>query len=78
MADRNPEDGLTIPREEIPGLPQFGWRVSLDYKCDEKCKPFQAPRLSQIVSLAGLGLRYVLVILQTYSTVLILGYYFEQ
>ncbi|WAR00764.1 GBA2-like protein, partial [Mya arenaria] len=58
MANRNPDNSLTTPKECIKGLPDFGWRVKLDYECTEKCKPFQSPRLSQIPSLVGLGLRY--------------------
>lgn len=62
MANRNPEDSFTTPNEKIPGLPDFGWRVKLDHQFTEICKPFQSPRLSQLPSLVGLGLRYVPVI----------------
>ncbi|XP_053405634.1 non-lysosomal glucosylceramidase-like [Mercenaria mercenaria] len=58
MANRNPEDSFTTPKEKISGLPDYGWRVNLDHQFTEKCKPFQSPRLSQIPSLVGLGLRY--------------------
>ncbi|KAL4228193.1 Non-lysosomal glucosylceramidase [Mactra antiquata] len=58
MANRNPEDSFSSPKEQIAGLPDFGWRVKLNHEFKEKCKPFQSPRLSQIPSLVGLGLRY--------------------
>ncbi|KAK3608169.1 hypothetical protein CHS0354_034127 [Potamilus streckersoni] len=58
LADHDPSKSLTTPRDNIPGLPDFGWRVKLDYECQEKCKPFTTPRLRQLPALIGLGLRY--------------------
>ena len=65
MANRNPDDSQTTPNEPVEGLPDFGWRVNLDYEVTEKCKPFQRPRLSQIKGLVGLGMRYALIYLLT-------------
>ncbi|KAH3838447.1 non-lysosomal glucosylceramidase-like [Dreissena polymorpha] len=67
MANRNPEHSFSTPKEVISGLPNFGWRVKLDYECKENCKPFQTPRLSQIPSLVGLGLRYTVHTLKCYK-----------
>lgn len=60
MACREPHESLSTPNESIPGLPDYGWRMKLDYECTEKCKPFQTPRLSQLPALVGLGVRYYL------------------
>lgn len=49
--------GFTIPTEEIAGVPDFGWRVPLSYSCPMKCKAFFTPRLKQIPSYIGLGVR---------------------
>lgn len=57
MASREPHESVSTPNENIPGLPDFGWRMKLDYECTEKCKPFQTPRLSQLPDLVGLGVR---------------------
>jgi len=54
---RSPENSLTTPRESIPGVPDYGWRVKLDYECKTKCNPFVKPRWSQIPAHVGLGLR---------------------
>ncbi|CAI9730886.1 non-lysosomal glucosylceramidase-like [Octopus vulgaris] len=50
--------GFTIPTEQIAGVPDFGWRVPLSYSCQMKCKAFFTPRLKQIPSYLGLGVRY--------------------
>ncbi|XP_060068872.1 non-lysosomal glucosylceramidase-like [Ylistrum balloti] len=62
---KNPQDSETTPKENIPGVPDYGWRVKLDYECKTKCTPFTKPRLSQIPSLIGLSLRYMKVWVKT-------------
>ncbi|ESP03323.1 hypothetical protein LOTGIDRAFT_237752 [Lottia gigantea] len=46
------------PAEDIPGVPDFGWRVKLSYECPDKCSPFFKPRVSQIPQYMGLSMRY--------------------
>ncbi|KAK3097227.1 hypothetical protein FSP39_007733 [Pinctada imbricata] len=58
-SEHSPENSFTTPKEEIPGIPNYGWRVNLDYECKENCNPFVKPRWSQIPKLVGLGLRYM-------------------
>ncbi|KAL5005060.1 hypothetical protein ScPMuIL_018516 [Solemya velum] len=48
----------TIPTERLVGVPQYGWRVTLDYKCRTKCAPFTMPRFRQAIQLIGLSYRY--------------------
>ena len=55
--DHSPEGSITTPKEDIKGVPKFGWRVQFDHECKEKCDPFTKPRFSQIVNLVGLGYR---------------------
>lgn len=59
IVDHTPEASVTTPREDIKGVPKFGWRVSFDHECKEKCDPFTKPRLQQLPSLIGLGYRYM-------------------
>lgn len=58
MACLSPDESTTTPRESISGVPDFGWRVPLNYSCDLKCTPFFKPRLNQIPQYVGLSLRY--------------------
>ncbi|GFS08363.1 non-lysosomal glucosylceramidase [Elysia marginata] len=53
-----PEENASTPREHVAGLPDYGWRVPMSYKCDVKCSPFAKPRINQIPQYIGLGLRY--------------------
>lgn len=57
ITDHTPEGSKFTPRDDIKGLPSFGWRASLDYECQEKCDPFVKPRLSLIPSILGLSYR---------------------
>lgn len=59
MACVSPSESTTTPKEQILGVPSFGWRVKLNYECNVSCGPFTKPRLSQIVQYAGLGVRYL-------------------
>ena len=53
----SPDKSPTTPRESIPGVPDFGWRVGLDYECQVKCTAFFRPRLSMIPELVPLMYR---------------------
>lgn len=45
------------PREEVDGLPDFGFRLPFDHVFSESCKPFTMPRLHQIPPLVGMAYR---------------------
>ncbi|XP_064607909.1 non-lysosomal glucosylceramidase-like [Liolophura sinensis] len=51
--------GSTQPKEPIPGLPDYGWRVAIDYSSPESCKPWTSPRLKQVIQMFFFGLRYI-------------------
>ena len=57
MACVSPDKSITTPKSHIDGVPDFGWRVPLSYKCQEKCGPFQSPRLKQLYGFIGLSVR---------------------
>ncbi|XP_041367827.1 non-lysosomal glucosylceramidase-like [Gigantopelta aegis] len=59
MACVSPDKSITTPKTHIDGVPDFGWRVPLTYKCQEKCGPFQSPRLKQLTGFVGLTVRYM-------------------
>ncbi|XP_061171988.1 non-lysosomal glucosylceramidase-like [Saccostrea echinata] len=59
MASQHHSDNsITTPKNNIEGIPDFGWRVNLNYECIVKCKPFAQPRFSQVIGFIGLGIRY--------------------
>ncbi|RUS80876.1 hypothetical protein EGW08_011347 [Elysia chlorotica] len=53
-----PDESASTPRGHVAGLPDYGWRVPMSYKCNVKCSPFAKPRIGQIPQYIGLGLRY--------------------
>eukprot|EP00105_Crassostrea_gigas_P009539 XP_011424529.1 PREDICTED: non-lysosomal glucosylceramidase-like isoform X1 [Crassostrea gigas] len=52
------DNSISTPKTRIEGIPDFGWRVNLNYECGIKCKPFTQPRFSQVIGFIGLGIRY--------------------
>lgn len=60
MAHRGPAESLSTPKETVAGLPEYGWRMKLNYKWTENCTPFRVPKISYFIAMLGFIIRFVL------------------
>ena len=53
--------------KETDDYPNSSWSVKLDHKFPEKIRPFQMPRLKQVIEVLPLGIRFVIKIKNTFN-----------
>lgn len=52
--------------EKIEGLPEYGFRLALNHRFEEPCRPFKIPHLHQIPGFLGFSYRYLCAWLDNY------------